>query len=368
MENTAKKKKGSLLKYLAIITFIGVVILMSWFSVQLVDNLPGAFSSLASLAENIRQNPSSFEDSEANEPEETLITVTSNKNIINSGDLIDISWSTTKTPGSYVFYYECNNGIAMDIVNEDLDSRIIGCGKNYNIGNTESLTLQVESEKVRLENIDYTVAFLGTNDLLPRASGTASFTVVNSTIPDEFNSFLEKTEDIKTETIQNEEEETEITEANTETETEEVTQVKEEKETVSAETPSYIQEFTYQVPISDPNGKIDLSTKFIATGNILSNIFIPGHVNEEKDGAIQFEVKNYGTKTSEKWTFSIYLPNEAKYVSDEQEPLKPNERAVLTIGFVASRKSEHTFIVKIDEPTDKNSANDTFRQTVYFTD
>lgn len=378
MENTTKKKSVSLLKYLAVIAFIGVVILLSWFSIQLVNNMPGAFSSLASLAESIKQNPSSYNESETSELEDGLITVTSNKNLLNSGDLVDISWSTTKTPGSYTFYYECDSGIAMDIINQDLDSRIIGCGKNYNVGNTDSLTLHVESEKVRFEDINYTIAFLSTNDSTPRASGTASFTVVNSSIPDEFTNLL------KTEASQNQE--TEVINENKEveakkeiaSETEEMAQVEEEEKTVSEETiintppteeaPSYVQEFTYEVPTSDPNGKTDLSTKFIATGNLLSNIFIPGYVHEEKDGAIQFEVKNYGTKTSEKWTFSISLPNEIKYVSDEQEPLKPNERAVLTIGFTASEKSQHTFVVEVEEPTDKNSANDSFNKTIYFTD
>ena len=87
---------------------------------------------------------------------------------------------------------------------------------------------------------------------------------------------------------------------------------------------------------------------------------------QDEKGAIQFEVKNYGSKTSDTWEFEVSLPNGGTYSSDEQEPLKPNERAVLTIGFPTTDDSQHTFVVTIDESTDRNSLNDRFTQTVTF--
>lgn len=368
MENTAKNKRGSAIKYFAIATFIGLVVLISWFSVQLVNNMPGAFSSLASLAENIKQYPNSSETGDSEKLENTLFTVTSNKTLVNSGDLVNISWNTTKTPGSYTFYYECDSGIAMDIIKENEEPRFIGCGKNYNIGNTDSLTLHVESERVRFEDINYTVAFLGTNDIAPRASGSSSFTIINNNIPDELTISFDEISKTDSEIAQNEETNSEENKTETISENTNPDTSVETETPATTNTPIYVQEFTYEIPTSNPNGRTDLSTKFIATGNILSNIFIPGDIYENEDGAIQFEVKNYGTKTSEEWTFSISLPNGGEYVSKEQEPLKPNERAVLTIGFTASEISKYTFVVEINEPTDKNSANDDFSQTVYFVD
>ena len=62
-------------------------------------------------------------------------------------------------------------------------------------------------------------------------------------------------------------------------------------------TPVFEQEFVYEIPTSDPNGVTDLSTAFIAVGEISNNRFIPGTVEAGEGGAIQFSVKNFGTKT-----------------------------------------------------------------------
>ncbi len=91
-----------------------------------------------------------------------------------------------------------------------------------------------------------------------------------------------------------------------------------------------------------------------------------GKIKTEEAGAIQFEVKNYGTKTSEKWTFDVKLPDGSTYTSKKQAPLKPNERAVLTIGFLSDDDTSHTFVVTLDEDTDRNARNDRFSKVVSF--
>ena len=133
-----------------------------------------------------------------------------------------------------------------------------------------------------------------------------------------------------------------------------------------AETPTYQQEFIYAIPTSDPNGLTDLSTRFLSIGTIVGNTFFAGEVKQDEKGAIQFEVKNYGTKTSKEWTYSVTLPNGGTYQSDNQNPLKPNERALVTIGFPTIDKSTHKFVVSIKESSDRNSANNEFTETVKF--
>jgi hypothetical protein len=60
------------------------------------------------------------------------------------------------------------------------------------------------------------------------------------------------------------------------------------------------------------------------------------------------------------------LPNGGDFESKEQEPLKPNERAIITIGFPTNDKDNFAFEVTIKENTDRNSRNDQFTQRVNF--
>jgi hypothetical protein len=130
--------------------------------------------------------------------------------------------------------------------------------------------------------------------------------------------------------------------------------------------PTFVQEFAYAIPVSDPNGVTDLGTSYVGVGEVINQTFIAGPVSADNDGAIQFIVKNFGTKTSRDWSFSVTLPSGGTYESPTQEPLKPNERAVLTIGFPAGGDDSHTFAVSVDESSDRNSRNDSFSQSVAF--
>ncbi len=335
MNDVSQQKKDSVLKSLAIAGFVAIIILIAWLSVQLVNVVPGAFSSLASLAESINQREQVVEN------EVATLLVTSNSTLVNTGEVVTIAWNTAKAKGSYTFSYECTDGMAVDLVNTD-GTKSISCDTNYNIGDTDTLTITADSEKERFAELKYTIAFLGTNDTKPRATGNASLTVVNSDIRDEMLNPDETTE------------ETPVEETVAELPTEAVT-------------PTYTQEYTYTIPVSDPNGRTDLGTRFLNTGRIIGQTFFPGELMQNETGAIQFEVKNYGSKTSEVWTFSVTLPNGGTFESEEQNPLKPNERAVLTIGFAEVAASSHTFNVAVEEATDQTPLNDRFSRSVTFT-
>lgn len=342
------------MKSLAIAGFISIIIIVAWLSVKLVGVAPSAFSSLASLAESVNERKNT-----SNQPDDVdSIKVTSNTTLINSGEPVELSWSTLDTPGSYTFRYSCLEGVAIDILNID-GIKSIACDTNYNMGNTNTLSLSVDSEKERYVDLSYKISFLRTNETSPSATGQATVTVVNSDISSLVISETGTSTDPE-EIVENETESTPTTPAENIVESPAVTEVPPKKE------PAYQQEFVYAIPTSDPNGKTDLSTSFINIGRITGNTFFAGSVKQDDKGAIQFEVKNYGTKTSANWTYTVSLPDGDTYTSSTQTPLKPNEQAIITVGFPTNDKSTHTFKIEVKESTDKNLLNNKFSKVVNF--
>jgi len=353
--NNTPDKKESILKSLAIAGFIGILLLLAWLSIQLVQIFPNALTSLASLAEGVNEYQETTLDTT---PEIIPLTVTANTALINTNDTLTVNWSEIRATGSYVFSYECAEGVALTHLSE-VGDRAIDCETNYNVGDTNSLTLTFASEKNRYADVTYSVAFLRTDDTAPRAQGGSVVTVFNSDINSQFAFAEESTTVVETETPVTPEETESTSELKPNTPTE-----------PTAPTPQptepFVQEFVFTVPVSDPNGVIDLSASFVGVGDIISNSFVAGPVSTDNAGAIQFEVKNIGTKTSGTWTYSIALPTGNTFASQPQRALKPNERALLTIGFPAGSPNAHTFSVSVDTAADRTSANDSFNRTILF--
>jgi len=348
MNNASPEKKNSILKTLAITGFLAIIIIIAWLSIQLVSALPNAYTSLASLAEGVSQYQQSIVEPEAIVP----LVVTSNTTLVNSGGNVEVSWNTAQASGSYTFAYECADGVSVDLVS-DGGMQSIDCDSNYNLGDTDSVTLAIDSAKNRYADVTYSISFLETDGASPRATGDATLTVVNNNVSNLVIATEEATE------VAVEPEVAVVEEVSTQPEAAEVVETTPTPETVSTP-PVFEQEFVYTIPTSDPNGRVDLATKFIITGAISGNTFNAGIIDEDEAGAIQFEVKNLGSKTSEDWTFTVSLPNGSTYQSDNQEPLKPNERAVLTIGFQPAEVASHTFEVEVETVADRNNANNTF--------
>ncbi len=348
--NVSPQKKVSILNTFAVAGFVAIVLLLAWLSIQLVQLFPNALTSLASLAEGVDQASETMVEDDVMEP----IIVTSNTSLMKTGEALDIEWESANARGSYVFAYDCIDGVAVNQI-EGTVERQLACDTNYNVGDVTSLTVAIESEKNRYTDVTYSVGFLSTNDTEPRAMGSDVVTIIN----EEVNGFVFNTDSGElTNEVVVEPEVPAVPEPETPAV---ITPV-----TPTPSTPVFEQEFVYEIPTSDPNGVTDLSTSFIAVGDIVSNRFVPGTVEANEGGAIQFSVKNFGTKTSSNWTFEVSLPNGGTYNSPVQVPLKPNERAVLTIGFAAGSDASHTFEVSVDESTDRNSRNDAFEQRVTF--
>jgi len=302
------QKKDRVLKSFAIGGFIGLIILIAWIGIQLVSFLPTALSSLASLADNVYNY------------QPVVLTVVNNKNVINVKEIATISWNIPKQIGTFAFSYTCSDGIAIDTRTKDGGIQNLTCENNYNLGNVSSVDILVNSEKNRFTDINYEIGFIPEKAESPTATTKSSLTVINpdispivmideGTTPPTVPDIIPETPPI----------------------------IKTPVATTTKPTPLapiYEQHYVYEIPVSNPNGFTDLSTKFLATGIISNNIFVnTGTIEQDKVGAIQFEVKNIGTKTSSTWTFVAKLPNGTTYTSGTQTALKPNERSVITLGF-----------------------------------
>jgi hypothetical protein len=106
-------------------------------------------------------------------------------------------------------------------------------------------------------------------------------------------------------------------------------------------------------PASDPNGDVDLEVSILATGIIhpQKKTFIEQDFMDINDrGAVRFQVKNIGTKTSEEWKYRVNLPTDPDhtYDSDEQMGLKPGERIEYTLQFDSLSESNNELEIEVD--------------------
>ncbi len=123
---------------------------------------------------------------------------------------------------------------------------------------------------------------------------------------------------------------------------------------------------TYVVPTSDPNGYTDLEITFVAVGRMTAaERFVAGaELEADEIGAMQFRVKNIGTKTSSDWHFEALLTDGDTMKSNVQKPLKPGEMATLTVVFeVGDKDGNRSFGASVYGGNDINSANNGFRSS-----
>lgn len=333
--------KARRVKALIIIGFIAIIALIAWLSVQIVAYTPNAFSSLASLAQGISQYKEAVFDSES-------LAITSGLSSIEAGKLATITWKKDERPGTYTFSHNCIDDVKVEIVSPE-GMRAVSCDMRYSLGDTDSVTLVVNSNKTENINLSYAISFMRGSDIGPIRIGEQTIAIYPATVVAQADT---KEGEVMGESDKKEEEfvKDEI-----------VTPVAPKPAPVVATEPVLV----YEIPVSNPNGFTDLATRFIGSGDIVNNKFVSGNIKQEDDGAIQFEVKNIGTKTSESWTYTVTLPDGDSYTSSKQVALKPNERATITIGFATGDESSHTFVVvvKVD---DKTASNNSFRKSVSF--
>jgi hypothetical protein len=331
------EKKSVVLKSLAILGLIFIISFIAWLSVRIVAIAPSAFSSLASLASGIGDAREEIVE-EMSEPE--VLVVTSTVTDVAASEPVVINWDKVDATGTYAFRYQCIDGVSIEVTGVD-GFRNISCDTSYNLGDAENLTLIINSSQTRFADIAYSVSFIKTNATSPSFVGENKLTVSNLAIVDPTAPVEEPVEE---------------------------TPVVPETPVATPTLPPVVaqEEFVFEIPVSNPNGIPDLTARFLTIGDIVNNRFVAGTVEQNETGAVQFEIRNIGNKTSESWTFTVELPDGSEYTSTTQTPLRPNERAVLALSFEADGGSTFTFEVEVETDEDRTEANNRFRQVVAF--
>jgi hypothetical protein len=337
MNQTTEEKKEALTKTLAIVGFLVIILFAVWLAVRIVTLIPSAFSSLASLADSVYN----YNDTQE------LVVATPNT-VVNAGESFTVTWTVLHKKGTYSFSYACTEGVAVDVKNITGEIISLPCNTELDLGEATSLEVLVASEKFRFVDVPYTISFTEQNKDESVSSTSKTITIVNATIPASANLVQD---------------EVPAEETPTETTTETATP---KPPVYTAGTPTTVKQYTYAVPVSDPKGTIDLSITYIGVGTLSGKTFTPkSKIETDQNGAIQFEIKNIGTKTAEDWSYVVHLPGDVTFNSSEQKALKPNERAVITVGFEGITKSgTEKFDVKVTAKNDVKKANDSFEASV----
>lgn len=340
----SKNSKTAAIKTLAIIGFFATIGLLVWLLIQGLRVMPGAFSSLASIAESLQNYQASDE-----------LSIATEKSIVVSGESFKVTWTDLRRDGTYEFAYSCIPGIKIEIRGGEGDLITIPCAETLSLPqDVQGLFVSISSETERFVDVPFSVTFKKNSGDVVVASD-AQVTVVNATIP----VAEETTEPVATTTP----EKPVVGEApkpEVKSTTPAVT-----KPVVKPTTPAPV--VTY-VPQSNPNGFTDLKMTYLGVGEMNGNTFTAKNVFDRSERAgLKFEVKNIGTKTSGTWTFTAVLPGDVVYESEPQIALKPNERVEFTLGFdLDSETNAKTVTVKSTVFTkgDTNSKNDSFSWVV----
>lgn len=340
-DNQGKEK---VLKSFAVVGFIGLLIIIAWLGIKLIGFAPNAFTSLASLAESVYNY----------KPVE--LVVVSNKSVANSSEAFQISWNKPKTDGEFTFRYSCLEGVSVAIRNSTGTINNVPCDTDYFLGNVNTIDISITSETKRFADVAYSIAYTRTGAKVAETTKDNAITVVNPAIS----------------AVTPEPQATTTPEVikpvpplpPVVTPTKPVVTVP-TKPVVTPSKPVFHTVSTpiYKIPVSNPNGNTDLSVRSIGVGTIdTSNRFsLVGVIDNDYKGAIQFEIKNNGTKTSDTFTYVATLPNGATYTSDVQTALKPNERAIITVGFDTTNLiGIKVFTVKVITASDSNLNNNAF--------
>ena len=362
--NTDNKGKEGVLKTLAIGGFIGLIIIIAWLGIQLISFMPNAFSSLASLADSVYNY----------QPVE--LVVVSNKAVANAGEAFTLTWNKPKQVGSFTFAYACTEGVATEVRVAGGAIAAVECDTDLNIGAVNSLDVSVTSERNRFTEIPYTISFIPAKSSEASATKENTITVVNAMISPVV---VEAASSTVTEvTVKPIPEPVVATKPKPVTPTPAVSVPKPTPAPVVVKptprptpTPVVVSKPVYSIPVSNPKGMTDIGVRSFGIGTVDTNNRFSAATTIDNDakGAIQFEIKNFGTKTSDSFTYTTTLPNGVEYTSPVQTALKPNERMVATIGFDASDMTGvKSFSVSVAVTGDSNKANNQFTSKVSIVD
>ena len=324
-------------KTLAVLGFLTVIALIVIATLGIIKYLPEGFSSLASISESLDKYK--MTDPETNA---TAIVLTSTTTQTVTGESTTLTWNKVSETGRYSFTYDCLEGLTVDIVDTE-GLRSMACETTYDIGDTDRVTLIAGTQSSEEEFVDYTIAFTPEN-------GTES-----TYFADESLALVPKNDGMVAS----------VTDTDTETAPEEPAEATTSPAPyLGAPDPTPVRSTPTQTPVSAPRGYVDLATAYVGVGQIDSNRFEAGRLEQNADGAVQFTITNIGTKASGYWSYSVTLPDGGSYASPKQAPLAPGEVATISLGFPVDEMRSHTFVIVAVESTDTLLGNNSVRKEV----
>jgi len=283
-----------------------VVLLVVWGAITIV---PKAISSIYSAL--TASLSSTFVASKA-------LTVTADKENVESGSTVDISINGEDTNGAlYTLYYPCTDGLTV-LLNgaSGTSSASINCGEDFYLLNKNgSFAITMNSNKTRFLTVPLTVKSQDSKGELQKI-GSVNVGVINQSIG------LTKNANENTVTPVN---------------------------TVNP-TPVYVAPAYY--------GNSDLSVNIINVDN--SNLY---NMSATDQVLVKFEIKNIGTNQTGQWAFSATLPSASQpsYTSDLQRNLNPGDKIQYTLGFGNVNTTNSSLIKITADPanaiTESNESN-----------
>lgn len=330
----SEESKLSAIRALAIVGLIATVIILVWLAVLAVRVIPSGFAHLAALIESINSPTASTEFSLGVNP--TIVEVS-------TPTVLTLSLPSAR--GVFGVSYSCADGVA-----GTLNGESIPCGAWHAIpSGSTSAALSFTSEKRRYADISVSVRFTP-EEGETSTEKSALVTVVNSAIAEDGA-------------------ETPVTTPEPDEEPEAPKPAVPKPPVTTVKVPVY----TTSLPVSNPNGYTDLELTFIGVGtyNDRTDTFDQSSSldNDDHDNAMRFAVKNIGTKTSGSWSYRAELPTADNTVfrSFVQAPLRPQERAVITILLgddIRERSGTVSLDIDIDGGGDIRSTNNSTRANV----
>ena len=345
MKNNASQERlaGIGLRALAVISFIAILSIGMWGSVQIAKAVPNVFSSLAAAIVSLS---SIFIP--ANTSEQILLSAPALT--VSSGENLTVSWEhANKTAdGSYTFRYNCAEGV--HFVSADSEE-VVFCNVPFhflNDGNTVALT--PISEKNRFIDVTLFIDFTPNGGTTASVKGSMVLTIVNEDITTSPNVLAPTKE----------------TSAPSATPPKAPASSTPSPGSGSAGPTRTVQELTPTPVVSDPNGQTDLIGRILEVGvvNKTTNVFAasstPYARSEEYRVAIRFAIENIGTKTSPQFTFNAVLPSFPSHIfsSAAQQELRPGDRIEYTLAFDQFvDTNEGLFTLNIDPSNRVNEPN-----------
>lgn len=269
--------------------------------------------------------------------ERIVISIVDSQIVVNEPFTLVWEHRGKDTDGSYVFSYDCKEGVYLSRKGEtNLDDTLF-CNTDIPLLDSETeLILTAHGSVLGVVELPVHIAYTENGSQRVNLTGDAVLGVQDERFDDATST--EATDTVLT-------------------------------PTTPAQTPGTPTTVTIPV-VSTPNlyGKADLTVRVLGYGLVdnSSGAFeemneIPRSLPSGKRGAIRFEVVNIGTNVSGEWRFEAELPTSPSYTykSDDQQTLFPGDKIVYTLGFNKVRRSdEDTYRIEVDTQDDVSESNE----------